>query len=159
VPSGFRQKLLFRALNFWPPYFGAGVRVKNIDLENVSVDVEMKLRFWNQNYVGTQFGGSLYAMCDPFFMLLVMEKLGPEYIVWDKSAEIQFKKPGRGTVRAHFHVEKEVIAGIRERLKTEYKLEPVFEVQVLDEAGEVIAEIKKTVYIRRKDSIKKQPST
>jgi acyl-coenzyme A thioesterase PaaI-like protein len=156
MPKGLRQKLLFRLLNYWPPYFGAGVRVSNLDMEKISVDVEMKLRFWNKNYVGTHFGGSLYAMCDPFFMLLVMEKLGPEYIVWDKSAEIQFKKPGRGTVRAHFHVEKEVVQEIRERLKTERKIEPVFEVQVRDEAGEVIAEIKKKIYIRRKDSAPKQ---
>lgn len=154
MPKGLRQKILFRLINYWPPYFGAGVRVKHIDMEHLTVEVEMKLHFWNKNYVGTQFGGSLYAMCDPFFMLIIMEALGPEYIVWDKSASIQFKKPGRGKVRARFHVEKETLAEIREKLKTEYKVEPQFDVQVRDESGEVIAQIGKVIYIRRKDAVK-----
>ena len=73
----------------------------------------MKLRWWNRNYVGTQFGGSLYSMCDPFFMLILVEALGPRYVVWDKAATIRFRRPGRGTVHATFHIPQERIDEIR----------------------------------------------
>jgi acyl-coenzyme A thioesterase PaaI-like protein len=150
VARTLRQKLLFHLINYWPPYLGAGIRVKKIDMERLTVEVEMKLTAWNRNYVGTQFGGSLYAMCDPFFMLILMEALGPDYIVWDKGASIRFKKPGRKRVSARFQIPPEKVAEIRERLKAERKVEPEFEVQVLDEDGEVIAEIDKLLYVRKK---------
>jgi hypothetical protein len=84
---------LRRLVNFWPPFLGAGIRVKHIAADMKSVDVEMKLRFWNANYVGTHFGGSLFAMTDAFYMLMLMANLGREYIVWDKAASIRYKKP------------------------------------------------------------------
>ncbi len=142
MPHGLRQKLLFRFLNLWPPYVGSGVHVRSVDLEKHRVEVELKFRFWNKNYVGTQFGGSLYAMCDPFFMLILMEALGDEYIVWDKAAEIQFKKPGKSRVRAVFHIPHHEIERIREQARTQYKVEPQFSVDVdrpgrsCDRAGE-----------------------
>lgn len=72
-----RQKILFHLINFYPPFFGAGIRIKKISEDKTTVEVQMKLTFWNRNYVGTQFGGSLYAMTDPFFMLILIENLGP----------------------------------------------------------------------------------
>jgi len=85
------KKILFRILQFYPPFLGAGIKVK-VSKDVKTVDVSMKLTFWNRNYVGTHFGGSLYAMCDPFFFFLLMENLGMKYIVWDKGASISFKK-------------------------------------------------------------------
>ena len=94
---------LFKTMiNLYPPYLGAGIHIARISNDYRDLLVTMKLRFYNRNYVGTHFGGSLYAMIDPFYMLMLMQMLGPEYIVWDKSATIEFKKPGRGTVSAHF---------------------------------------------------------
>jgi len=98
---------LRRWINFWPPFLGAGIRIRYISPDTKAVDVEMKLRFWNRNYVGTHFGGSLYSMTDPFFMLMLLDNLGPEYLVWDKAATIRFKKPGRGKVRAEFRLSDE----------------------------------------------------
>jgi Domain of unknown function (DUF4442) len=121
---------LRRLVNFWPPFLGAGIRVKHIAADMKSVDVEMKLRFWNANYVGTHFGGSLFAMTDAFYMLMLMANLGREYIVWDKAASIRYKKPGRGTVRAEFRLADSQIEDIREKLKTLPKYEPVFLVEV-----------------------------
>jgi hypothetical protein len=89
-------------------------------------------------------------MCDPFFMFLLMEALGNDYIVWDKAARIQFKKPGRSRVRARFEISDAVIAGIREKLETQYKVEPEFSVDVTDDAGVVIATVEKTLYVRKK---------
>jgi hypothetical protein len=82
-------------MNLWTPFLGAGIRVTRLQPDWKAVDVEMKLRFWNSNYVGTHFGGSLYAMTDPFYMLMLIENLGHDYIVWDKSASVRFRQPGR----------------------------------------------------------------
>lgn len=115
-----------------------------------SADVEMKLRPWNRNYVGTHYGGSLYSMTDPFYMLMLMENLGREYIVWDKAASIRFRKPGKGTVRAEFRLTEQQLADIREKLGHQERYDPVFAVEVRDAAGEVVAEVQKTIHVRRK---------
>src|SRR5580700_12323655 len=150
--GGKKSRALRRWINFWPPFFGMGIRVVRIAPDMKVVDVEMKLRFWNANYVGTQFGGSLFAMTDPFYMLMLMANLGGDYIVWDKAATIRYRKPGRGTVRAEFRLSDSQIDDIREKLKTVTKYEPVFTVEVKDEAGVVIAEVEKVIYVRRKQS-------
>ena len=115
------------------------------------IDVEMKLRRWNTNYVGTHYGGSLYSMTDPFFMVMLIENLGKDYVVWDKSASIRFRKPGRGTVFASFRLSLEQVEEIREALKSQEKIERVFAVEVRDQAGTVIAEVEKLLHIRRKE--------
>jgi hypothetical protein len=112
----------------------------------------MKLRRWNRNYVGTHYGGSLYSMVDAFYMVMLIENLGREYIVWDKSASIRFRKPGRGTVRAEFRLTEEKIEEIKRALEREETIEREFGVEVKDESGEVIAEVKKLLHFRRKDT-------
>jgi hypothetical protein len=150
--GGKKSRALRRWINFWPPFFGMGIRVMRIAPDMKAVDVEMKLRFWNANYVGTQFGGPLFAMTDPFYMLMLMANLGNDYIVWDKAATIRYRKPGKGTVRADFRLADSQIDDIREKLKALPKYEPVFTVEVKDEAGVVIAEVEKVIYVRRKQS-------
>ena len=113
----------------------------------------MRLRFWNANYVGTHFGGSLYSMCDPFYMLMVLENLGSEYIVWDKAATIRFKKPGKGVVSATFDLNQEHLDEIIEATSTGEKFEPTFKVEVKDRAGDVVCEVEKKLYIKRKDAL------
>jgi acyl-coenzyme A thioesterase PaaI-like protein len=147
--NDFVKRHLRWTLNFWGPFLGAGIRVRRIDPDWKAIDVELKLRFWNKNYVGTHYGGSLYSMTDPFYMLMLIENLGPEYVVWDKSATIRFLKPGRGTVRAEFRLTEDQVEAIRRELETEKKTEPVFTVEVKDGSGTVIAEVQKTLYVRR----------
>jgi len=143
------QRLMLRVINFWPPFLSSAIHVSwGSDLR--SVDVELRLRFWNRNYVGTHYGGSLYSMTDPFYMLMLMEHLGQDYIVWDKAATIRFRKHGKGTVRAEFRLSQQMLDDIRSRLSTTEKYEPTFNVQVKDEAGEVVADMEKVIYIRRK---------
>jgi acyl-coenzyme A thioesterase PaaI-like protein len=141
---------LKRRIRFYPPYLGAGVRVTHISDDFRTVKVEMPLRFYNKNYVGTHFGGSLYAMCDPFYMLMLIQILGPGYIVWDKAASIRFKKPGKGLVKATFTIPEERIAEIRAGADSQPKVEPEFHVTVTDENGNVVAEIDKLLYVRKK---------
>jgi acyl-coenzyme A thioesterase PaaI-like protein len=139
-----------RLVNLWPPFLGAGIRIKHIAPDMKAVDVEMKLRFWNANYVGTHFGGSLFAMIDPFYMLMLMANLGRDYIVWDKAASIRYRKPGKGTVRAEFRLTDAQLDDIRGKLKTLPKYEPTFQVEVKDEAGEVVAVVEKLLHVRKK---------
>ena len=142
---------LRRLVNLWPPFLGAGIRIQRIASDMKAVDVAMKLRFWNANYVGTHFGGSLFAMTDPFYMLMLMANLGGDYVVWDKASSIRYRRPGIGTVRAEFRLNDAQLDDIREKLKTLPKHEPVFSAEVKDLQGTVIAEIEKVLHVRRKD--------
>lgn len=120
------------------------------------MDAEIPLRWWNRNYVGTQYGGSLYSMTDPFYMLMLIENLGSAYVVWDKSATIRFRKPGRGKVRAEFRLGEDVIAEIRAAAEREGKIERQFAVEVKNENGEVVAEVTKVLHVRKKEKGQKQ---
>ena len=145
-----RERILEKFINFYPPLIGAGIRSRSVDER--TVDVEMNLTVFNRNVVGVHFGGSLYAMCDPWFMLILMRLLGPDYIVWDKAASIQFKRPGCGRVKARFHISAERVEQIRLEADQNPKIEPTFSVDVLgDEQGVVIAHVEKLLYVRRKD--------
>jgi Domain of unknown function (DUF4442) len=146
----FWKRHIRHMVNFWPPFAGAGIRVKHIAPDWRAVDVEMKLRFWNANYVGTHYGGSLYSMTDPFYMLMLIENLGSQYIVWDKSACIRFCKPGRGKVRAEFRISQADVDSIKASLTREDKVEPTFTVEVKDEGGQVVAQVEKILHVRKK---------
>ena len=137
-------------LSFFGPFIGAGIRVKL--LEPHVFRVAMKLRWFNRNAVGTHYGGSLYSMCDPFFMLILIEKLGRDYIVWDKRATIHFRRPGRGKMTAEFSIPDQRVDVIREQADRGEKVEPLFKAQVLDEEGMVVAIVEKLLYIRRQDA-------
>jgi acyl-coenzyme A thioesterase PaaI-like protein len=136
--------------NLWPPYLFAGIRVEHIAADWSAARVRMDLRWYNRNYVGTHFGGSLFAMTDPFWMLLMMEALGRDYIVWDKAGEIEFVRPGRGRVHANFRIEPGVVDALRVQADAERSVRHWFETTVCDADGEVVARVRKQLYIRRK---------
>lgn len=144
-PAGLRW-----FLNLYGPYLGAGVRVDYLAEDFRELKVSMGLRWYNRNYVGTHFGGSLYSMIDPFYMLMVMNVMGPEYVVWDKSASINFVKPGKGRVYARFVLTEERIEEIKKHTSGGDKYLPSWDVEIVDEHGECVARITKTLYIRLK---------
>jgi hypothetical protein len=147
------RRWLLRMMSFYPPFLGAGIRVR-VTPDLRTFEARMGLHWWSSNYIGTQYGGSLYSMCDPFFMLILVEALGRGYVVWDKQASIRFRRPGRGAVRATFHIPPERVEEIRAAADRDGKVEPVFRVDVLDEHGEVVAEVEKLLYVRKKDVAK-----
>ena len=148
-------RLLRRGMKFWPPFLGAGIRVKSITDDFRDVKVELRLGRLNRNYVGTHFGGSLYAMTDPFFMIMLLHNLGGDYLVWDKEGRIEYVAPGRGTVQAHFHLSEKRIAEIKAQAESGGKILPEFEVNVKDETGAIVARVRKILYVRLK--AKKRP--
>ena len=145
-----RPATLRRVFNLWPPFLMAGIHVTRLSPEWRHARVELRMRPWNRNYVGTQFGGSLFAMTDPFWMILAKERLGRDYIVWDQAAEIAFLKPGRGTVVAEFRLDDAVVDDLRARAAGGDKVLQWFATDVLDAAGDVVARVRKQLYVRRK---------
>ncbi len=137
-------------LNTYLPFLGAGIRIDFISADYLAIDVRMPLYRGNKNYVGTHFGGSLYAMTDPFFMLMLIENLGKDYIVWDKAAQIDFIAPGRGTVKAHFRLTKSEIERVRLAAESGKAVLPEYTVEVLGDDDTVVARVIKTLYVRKK---------
>lgn len=150
-PLLFRHPRLFRwALTWFPPYWGTGIRVAEVAPNFGRVVIEMRGTAINRNAFGTHFGGSLYSMCDPFYCLMLVARLGPAYVVWDQAARIEFVKPGRGKVRAVFEWSDAQVQAIRAQAEDGQKVLPEREVLVVDEAGDVVARLHKTLYVRRK---------
>ena len=108
------------------------------------------MKLLNRNFVGTHFGGSLFAMTDPFFMIMMMQNLGKDYVVWDKEGTVRFLKPAKGTVIAHITLPLESIEAARAATEGGAKHEPVFSADVVDSAGVVVANVEKKLHIRRK---------
>ncbi len=144
-PSTLR--LLF---NLWPPFLFTGIHVTRISPDWRRLRVELRMRPWNRNYVGTHFGGNLFSMTDPFWMLPIKECLGNDYIVWDKAAEIEFVKPGRGTVHAEFNLADEVLDELRAATADGGKTLRWLPVDVIDAQGDVVARVRKQIYVRLK---------
>ena len=142
--------LLKFGMNCWPPFIGAGIKVLDIGQDYRSAKVRLRMGLLNRNIVGVHFGGSLFAMTDPFFMMMVQANLGKSYVVWDQAAKIEFLKPGRGTVKASFQLNEEDLQAIIVAAQEGAKVLKDFVVDVIDQEGDVVARITKTLYVRKK---------
>ena len=142
--------LLRKGMNLWPPFLGAGITVEKISKDFRYAKVRLKHGILNRNIVGVHFGGSLFAMTDPFFMMMVSQNIGKRYIVWDQAAKIEFLKPGKGKVHATFEITQKQIDEIINLAKTGDKVLKDFVVDVKDKEDDTVARITKTLYIRKK---------
>lgn len=143
-------RLLKTLINLWPPFLGAGIKVCHIAKDWKQIDVRLRLGLTNRNYVGVHFGGSLYSMTDPFFMLMLIQSLGSDYVVWDKAGSIEYHKPGKGVVSACFTLDEAQLQDIRQRTANGEKYLPELTVAIRDQAGDLVATVNKTLYVRRK---------
>ncbi len=143
-----------RLLSLYPPYLGTGISVREVSPDFRRVVVQMKHRFYNRNAYGTHFGGSLYSMCDPFYALMLQPLLGRDYLIWDRGACIDYRKPGRGTVTAVFEWSEEQLQEIRARTAGGEKFEPERVLDITDAQGDVVARVEKTIYIRQKPRVR-----
>lgn len=145
-----RAGLFRHGINLWPPFLLSGIHLAELSDDYRQARVELRMRPWNRNYVGTHFGGSLFAMTDPFWMLMVLHHLGREHYVWDKAAEIEFVKPGRGTVWTSFTLGDGLLDELREAAAGGGKVLRWFDNDVVDARGDVVARVRKQLYVRRK---------
>lgn len=143
-----RQLRLFA--RFWPPFLAAGIVLEEVADDWRYARVRLKLRWYNRNYVGTAFGGSLFAMADPWWMILVLEALGREYVVWDQAGAIDFIAPGRGDVVAEFRLDDAVLDELRAAAASGEKVLRWFETEVRALDGTLVARVRKQLYVRRK---------
>ena len=143
-------KTMKRLLNIYPPYLGAGIRIGYIQEDWSELEVSMKARWYNKNAVGTHFGGSIYSMTDPHIMLLVMQRLGKGYWVWDKSAEIDFIKATTKRISSTISISQSQIDEIRIKTASGQKYLPEFDIDIHDEEMNLIARVKKTLYIKKR---------
>jgi acyl-coenzyme A thioesterase PaaI-like protein len=141
-----------RLFNLWPPFRAAGIRVARIEPDFRHVTVELRAGLLNRNFVGSHFGGSMFAMADPFYMIMMMKNLGRDYVVWDKAASIRFLKPGRGTLTARFELTQAMVDEAVARTAGGSRHEPTYGVEITDAKGLPVAAVEKTLYIRRADS-------
>lgn len=148
--------LLRRLMNIWSPFRGPGIVVTHLAEDWRSARVELRRRLLNRNYVGTHFGGSLFAMTDPFWMLLTMNAMGRDYYVWDKAGTIEFVKPGRGSVHAQFQLEEATLEQLRADTADGGKVLRWFDTHIIDREGDVVAKVRKQLYVRRKPAKRSQ---
>ena len=152
MPESFRSRLLRWRFNFFPAYRGTGARVTYIADDLREVRIRLPLGWRTRNYVGTIYGGSLYGAVDPFYMVMLIKTLGPDYVVWDKAATIRFKKPGRTTLYARFVLEEEELRAIKAALEQEPSVDRTYCVDLTDAEGVVHASVEKIIYIARRDA-------
>lgn len=140
-----------KIINIWFPFLGAGIKIKEVNDDRTKFLISLRLSNRNKNLFGTQFGGSIYAMTDPFFVFILVLNLGDDYIVWDKSANVEFIKPGKSKVYADIEIPKERITDIKKEIDSIGKNTYYFETEIKDPDGLVIAKVKKEVYVRKKN--------
>ena len=144
-PKTFLHRLAF---NLWPCYRGSGGRVAFIAADWSEVRVRLPLSWRTRNYVGTIYGGSMVSAVDPFFMIMLIHRLGPGYQVWDKAGSIRFRKPGRSTLTARLALPSGEEEAIREGLQGARSVDRTYRVDLVDAAGLVHAEVEKVVNVR-----------
>lgn len=144
-PGKFRH-----LLNWYPCYRGTGGRVVHIAKDWTEMTVRLPFSRRTRNYVGTIFGGSLYACIDPMFMFMLMHQLGPEYLVWDKAASVRFRRPGKSTLTAHCRLPPGEADGVRRLLEAQEKVDRHYTVELVDADGVVHAAIEKVVNVRKR---------
>ncbi|HYX32348.1 MAG TPA: DUF4442 domain-containing protein [Oligoflexus sp.] len=142
--------LLRLGMNVWPPFLGAGIAVEEVATDFTYVRVALKPTIFNRNYVGTHFGGSLFAMTDPFFMLMLIRNMGERYYVWDRSARIEFVAPGKGKVVAEMRIRREDVQEMQTSTASGEKFERDFHTDIVDQNGAIVAKVTKRIYARLK---------
>lgn len=141
---------LVRRVNLYPPFLAMGIRVRSQSADFTRFEVELRQRWFNRNLFGTHFGGSLYTMCDPFYVFIVTLNFGRGYVVWDKSAAIDFLKPARGTICGIFEIGMQRLQEMREAVDREGRSTFYFTTELVNADGEAVARVRKEVYVRAK---------
>lgn len=154
MPESFRTKITRMGFNFFPAYRGTGAWISYIADDFHEIRVKIPLSWRTRNYVGTIFGGSMFGAVDPILMVMFIKILGSDYVVWDKSANIRFKRPGKETLFARFLISPAEIAEIKAELETRKSLDRVYTIKLANKAGKVHAIIEKTIYFAKKDKTK-----
>jgi acyl-coenzyme A thioesterase PaaI-like protein len=117
----------------------------------MTIKMKLKISYKNRNYMGSIFGGSLFASVDPIYMVQLIQLLGKEYVVWDKSAQILFKRPAKEHLFADFNYTQEELEHIKKEVAEKGEFEIVKETHLKNKDGSITyCEVAKTIYIAHK---------
>ncbi|WP_158320344.1 DUF4442 domain-containing protein [Pseudobdellovibrio exovorus] len=149
--ESFKTWFFRHGMNLYPMFFCTGGKVLYIQKDWKCARVQLKFGLRTRNYVGTIFGGSQFSAVDPFHIVLLINIFKKKYVVWDKAAEIKFKKPGRGKLRTEVRYEDEEIKYIQQQAEEHGRYEFVKTVEWIDEEGDVVSTVSKTIYVATKE--------
>ena len=150
------SKLFKIGFNLSPMYRRSTGRITEVSNDLLKVKIKIPLSYKNRNYVGTIYGGSLYSATDPIYMVQLINILGKDYVVWDKSAEIKYKRPAKKVAFAIFEFTKQEIENIKERVVKEKEFDLVKELTITGPNDEVYCELSKVLYIADKNYFKEK---
>ena len=142
--------------NWSPMYRRSTGRLVTVSDNLMYVKIKIPLSIKNRNFVGTIFGGSLFSATDPIYMIQLMNILGDDYVVWDKSATINFKRPAKETVFAEFIFSEEDLSLIKTEVSKNGEFNLIKTPNIVDKKGVIIAELSKTIYVADKSYYKEK---
>lgn len=148
IGTGRLFKFLF---NVSPMYWSTGGRVMSWSDDHRNVKIKLPLNYRTTNYVGTLYGGSLYSCVDGIYMVQLINILGKEYVVWDKSATIRFRRPGNQTLYAEFDISDAFLNQLKLDVAAAGELDRTMQVNLVDKDGKVYAEVEKVLYFATKE--------
>lgn len=149
-----RSKWYRRVLNIWPCIWCTGSRMTFVSGDFRELHVRLSLNFRTRNRVGTVYGGSIYSSVDPYFMLMMMEILGRDYVVWDKGATIKFVRPITDRVKCRFLISDKLVETVKSEIAANGQYIFELPLQYIDDEGKVYAVFTKTVYTASKEYYK-----
>ncbi len=157
-PRFFSKSTLFKyGFNFSPMYRRSTAKITHVSTDLLTIKVKLPISYKNKNYVNSIFGGSLFSAVDPIPMVQLINLIGDEYIVWDKSAEIFFKRPAKEHVYATFTYSKDELTQIKTDVEKHNEIEITKVTQLTNHnQSTLFCEVKKTIYIANKDYYKKK---
>lgn len=135
----------------WSPMFRRSTgKVIEVSEDLHYVKIKIPISWKNRNFVGSIFGGSMLSATDPIYMIQLIRILGDDYVVWDKSATINYKRPGKETIYCEFIFSSEDITNIKKDVAAKGEIDIVKTPNIVDKNGVVIAELSKTIYVAEK---------
>lgn len=146
--ESFRTKVRRWGINLIPTVRRSKARVTYLSEDYREIHVELDLKFDRRNYVGSEFGGSIFSSVDPFYIFMFTKVLGPNYIVWDMAVTTNYLKPGRSRLFAKFKIEQEEIDSIKEDIYYKEATQRKYHLDMVDEEGEVCATLDKKIYFK-----------
>jgi len=152
----FPQSKLFKyGFNLSPMYKRSTAKITDVSDDLLNITIKLPISWKNKNYVNSIFGGSMFAAVDPIPMVQLMNLIGNDYVVWDKSAEIKFKRPAKVDLYAEFIFSKNELEEIKTKVAEHKEWEILKTTHLTNkEMTQVFCEVHKTIYVADKEFYK-----
>ncbi|WP_299883843.1 DUF4442 domain-containing protein [uncultured Lacinutrix sp.] len=151
----FKTATIYKyGFNWSPMYRRSTARLIDVSDDLHVVKIRLKLSWKNRNYAGSIFGGSMLSATDPIYMIQLIQILGDDYVVWDKTVNVKYKRPAKETIYAEFIFSKEEIDTIKKQIDIKNEIDITKNTALVNAENIIIAEVEKTIYIAKKSFYK-----